>query len=107
MTKKKKSGLITNKHLNFIDAVKLGLELYPEPCYGIFMSDKEEACIVGGAMAVCNLSFPPQDWLMTIQKFQDEYGVSLYSANDGSDPDDICNEPIPKDMLLGMLIVIA
>lgn len=72
-------------------AILKGITKYPHQCTGIFIcAGEQEACAVGGALGYYGL-WPSAlyreatHWQEAIEKFQEEYGISLWDANDGED----------------------
>ena len=91
-------------------AILKGIEKYPKQCFDIYVTaEKDAACAIGGAMSVYKISpfTMPPSWCEAIDKFEEEYGISVYLANDGYDPEDICNEPISREDIAGMFKAIS
>ena len=83
-------------------AILAGIEKYPKQAYNIWITaEKDEACAIGGALAVYGLylsAILSGTWREAIDKFQEEYGISIYDCND---------EGMSREDIAGMLIVIG
>lgn len=99
--KKKKLPKLSKAILN-------GISKYPYQCTGIFIcAGEQEACAVGGALGYYNL-WPSAlyeeaiQWQDAMTKFQEEYGISIWDANDGEDG----LGGLDRETIAGMLIAI-
>lgn len=89
-------------------AILKGIEKYPNEAHNIWITaEGDSACTIGGALGVYNIYPSKNPWWTAINRFNEEFGVDIFSVNDGLDPDDICNEPIPRDVIAGMLKAIG
>lgn len=89
-------------------AILKGIEKYPNEAHNIWITaERDSACAIGGALGFYNIYPSKNPWLKAISLFNEEYGVDIFSANDGLDPDNICNESISRDVIAGMLKAIG
>lgn len=93
-------------------AILKGIEKYPNDAHNIWITaEGDAACAIGGALGYYHLypSAIPANWYNAIQRFREEYNIDIYSASDGFCPDlgYHNNDPIPRDMIAGMLIAIG
>ena len=89
-------------------AILKGIEKYPNEAHDIWITaEGDAACAIGGALGYYHL-YPSQNpWRNTLERFYEEYGIDIFSANDGLDPDSSMVAPIPRDIIAGMLKAIG
>lgn len=89
-------------------AILKGIEKYPNEAHDIWITaERDAACAIGGALGVYNIYPSKNPWNSAMEHFLEAYGVDVFSANDGLDPDSSVVTPIPRDVIAGMLKAIG
>lgn len=105
----------TKKYPKLSYAILKGIEKYPIDAHNIWITaERNAACALGGALGYYGLypSKIPPNWFNAMQRFHINYDIDLYSLSDGFNPDlpdiDIPNDdPVPRDVIAGMLMAIG